>query len=308
LWHYPDFADLKDIAKALQAVNGLPLASQLLDPDSNGVVMDEVNKVTYRTQDYMLSSAQDYRKGQKGYQQHIWQATLDSYAVVFATNPDDLKEGDSHRPSYWMSNGRLPRTAQYKNLLIALHDISRRPSAPYPLETRHYAFTHAYFPKWAFDEVRELSAGTHGGGWILGRRGQGYVALYSDRPYQWTTSGPDADQEVIVLGYQNVWICQVGREAVDGSFDDFTQAITTAGLSVRGLQVSFDAPGLGLATFDWQKPLVVGGKEIPLRGYSRWDNPYTQASFGSLQYRIEFQGLWLELDFNNGSRTFLPEK
>ncbi|MEW5869913.1 MAG: hypothetical protein AB1894_11600 [Chloroflexota bacterium] len=302
LWHYPDFADLKDIARALQAVHGLSLASRLLDPDSNGVVMDEVNKVTYRTPDYMLSSAQDYRKGQKGYQQHIWQATLDSYAVVFATNPDDLKESDRHRPSYWMSNGRLPRTAQYKNLLVALYDIPRRPSAPYPLETRHYAFTHAYFPKWAFDEVREVPAGEHGGGWILGRRGDGYVALYSDLPYQWTDSGPDAGQEVIALGYRNVWLCQLGRAAVDGSFEAFAQAIAGASLSVQGLRVAYDAPDLGLATFDWQAPFVVGGEQIPLRGYPRWDNPYTQAAFDSLKYRIEFEGKLLELDLGEGTR------
>ncbi|MEA3345144.1 MAG: hypothetical protein U9Q78_02685, partial [Chloroflexota bacterium] len=33
-----------------------------------------VDKVTYRTPDYMLSSAQDYHPGERGYQQHIWQA------------------------------------------------------------------------------------------------------------------------------------------------------------------------------------------------------------------------------------------
>ncbi len=302
LWHYPDFADLKDIAKALQAVNGLSLASRLLDPDSNGVVMSEVNKVTYRTPDYMLSSAQDYRKGEKGYQQHIWQATLDSYAVVFATNPDDLKEGDSHRPSYWMSNGRLPRTAQYKNLLVALYDIPRHPSAPYPLETRHYAFTHAYFPKWAFNEVREVG-GAHGGGWIFGRRGDGYVALYVDQPYKWTESGPDAGQEIISLGYRNVFICQVGRKAVDGTFDDFVSAVTNASLTVAGLKVEYAAPGLGLASFNWQSPFTVAGNQISLRDYPRWQNPYTTAPFDSLNYVITFEGKSLELDFEQGVRS-----
>ena len=303
LWHYPDFADLQDIAKALQSINGLSTASRLLDPDSNGAVMSEVNKVTYRTPDYMLSSAQDYRKGEKGYQQHIWQATLDPYAVVFATNPDDLKEGDDHRPSYWMSNGRLPRTAQYKNLLIALHDIPRHPSAPSPLETRHYAFTHAYFPKWAFDAVKEVPAGKNGGGWIFGKRGDGYVALYSDQPYKWTESGPDAGQEIIALGYQNAFITQLGRKAVDGSFEDFVQAVSTAALAVNGLSVKYDAPGLGQATFDWNNPFVVAGKPIGLRDYPRWDNPYTHADFDSAQYHINFGAKSLDLDFASGTRT-----
>jgi hypothetical protein len=303
LWHYPDFEDLKDIAKVLQSINGLSTASRLLDPDSNGVVISEVNKVTYRTPDYMLSSAQDYRKGEKGYQQHIWQATLDPYAVVFATNPDDLKEGDDHRPSYWMSNGRLPRTAQYKNLLIALHDIPRHPSAPSPLETRHYAFTHAYFPKWAFDDVQEVPAGKNGGGWIFGKRGDGYVALYSDQPYKWTESGPDAGQEIIALGYQNAFITQLGRKAVEGRFEDFVQAVSSADLAVNGLSVKYNAPGLGEATFDWNSPFVVAGKPIDLRNYPRWDNPYTRSDFGGTQYHINFQDQSLDLDFENGTRT-----
>jgi hypothetical protein len=251
----------------------------------------------------MLSSAQDYRKGEKGYQQHIWQATLDPYAVVFATNPDDLSEGDKYRPSYWMSNGRLPRTAQYKNLLIALHDIPRHPSAPAPLERRHYAFTHAYFPKWAFDEVREVPAGKNGGGWIFGKRGDGYVALYSDQPYKWTETGPDAGQEIIVLGYQNAFITQLGRAAVDGSFDDFVKAISSAALDVNGLSVTYDAPGLGQATFNWNSPFVVAGQPIELRNYPRWDNPYTHADFGGTRYSINFADKSLDLNFENGTRV-----
>ena len=37
---------------------------------------EQVNITTYRTPDYMLSCAQDYRPGYGGDQQHIWQATL----------------------------------------------------------------------------------------------------------------------------------------------------------------------------------------------------------------------------------------
>lgn len=296
LWHYPDFKDLKDIAKALQAVNGLPLASRLLDPDSNGVYMGEVNKVTYRTPDYMLSSAQSFRPGGKGYQQHIWQATLSPYAVVFTTNPDSLRSDDKHRPSYWMGNGRQPRTAQYKNLLIALYDIPRYPSAPKPLEVRHYAFTHAYFPKWAFDDVIEQD------GWVFGRVGEGYIALYSAQPYQWTTEGPDADQELVAPGYQNVFITQLGRASVDGSFKEFISAVTKADLTVSGLSIRYDTPGLEAVTFDWTRPLVVDGQPIPLSDYPRWDNPYTTVEFNSTKYVITFKGMSLELDFDKGIR------
>jgi hypothetical protein len=301
LWHYPDFRPLQDVAGILQKLHLLKPASALLDPDSNGVLTDEVNKITYRTPDYALASAQDYRPGEKGYQQHIWKATLDPHAVVFVTNPDSLRQDDKHRPSYWSSHGRLPRTAQYRNVLVALHDIPRHPS-PSIFEARHYAFTHAYFPTWAFDQVVEVPL-EGGGGWIFGRRGDGYIALYSDNPYTWQTQGPDADQELIVLDRKNVWLVQMGRAAVDGPFETFVQAVSEASLSVRGLRVEYKSPGNGLISFGWDEPLLVDGEEIPLRGYPRFDNPYTRsAEFGTGQYRFEFGGRTLALDFEKGLR------
>jgi hypothetical protein len=300
LWHYPDFRPLKDIAKVLQSLHALPAASQLLNPDSNGALLDEVNKVTVTTPDYSLSSAQDYRKDGKGYQQHIWQATLGDYAVVFVTNPDSLVEDDSERPSYWSSDGRFPRTGQVGNVLISLYNIDRYPS-PSIFENHHYAFTHAYFPRWAFDEVVEKPA-AGGGAWVFGRKGDGYLALYSRQPATWQAQGMDADQEWIALGRQNVWICQVGRKVDDGSFADFVAAVSGAKLTVRGLAVEYAAPGAGTVKFGWDGPLTLNGTDIPLRGYPRWDNPYVKAAFGAQQFDIQLGGKTLYLDFAKNIR------
>lgn len=306
LWHYPDFRDLKDLAKVLQRLGLLRVASRLLDPDPNGVLLSEVNKVFYRTPDYALSTAQDFRKGQKGYQQHIWQATLDPYAVVFVTNPDSLRADDSQRPSYWAGNGRQPRAAQVKNVLVALYNIPAHPS-PKPLEARHYAFTHAYFPRWAFDEVVEVPAnGGAVGGWIIGRKGSGYLALYSSNAYQWVTSGPDADQEIAAPGRQAVWLVQMGRAAVDGSFTQFVESIQQAEIVVDRLDVSYNAPGLGKIHFSWDDPLLLNGEEVPLRNYPRWQNPYTRVEFGQTRYEIALAGDRLVLDFAQGIREFTP--
>jgi hypothetical protein len=299
LWHYPDFRALKDIAKFLQAIHGAKLASQLLDPDTNGIYMGEIRKMTYRTPDYMLSSALDFRPGEKGYQQHIWQATLSPYAVVFVNNPDSMREGDSHRPSYWMANGRQPRVLQADNVLIALYDIPRYPSAPPPLEARHYALTHAYFPTWAFDEVVEQD------GWVFGRAGDGYVALYSHQPYEWITEGPDADQEIAAPGRKNVWICQMGRASIDGSFEEFIASILGAELKIKGLDVTYHTPGIGVIEFNWDDPMKIDGRIFSpwSLSFNRWDNPYTEAAFGSRVFEIEFQGMKLTLDFEKGTRV-----
>ncbi|MBI4892337.1 MAG: hypothetical protein HY821_17065 [Acidobacteria bacterium] len=289
LWNYSYFRGLRSMDRYLRPLGILPTLSRLLDPDSNGTLMSEVNKVSYRTPDAMLSSAQDFRAGQKGYQQHIWQATLGPYAVVFATNPDALDL--ESRPSYWASNGRLPRTAQHRNVLISIFNISRHPS-PFGLEKSHYGFTHAWFPKWAFDEVRES------GGWVFGRAGDGYVGLYSARPYQWVNTGPDAGAEIAAPGLENVWICQVGRRAQDGSFDEFVRRLGATKVTVDGLDVQY-----GEFAFGWTKPFTVNGKAIELHGYPRWRNPYAHTRFGTRRFHIAHAGRTLELDFVAGTRT-----
>ena len=128
------------------------------------------------------------------------------------------------------------------------------------------------------------------------------MALYSHQPYQWVTEGPDADQEIAAPGYENVWICQLGRASVDGSFQDFITAITQAELNVRGLEVQFDSPGNGVLEFDFTGPLILDGVEISMADYPRFDNPYAQVGFGELVYEISYQGMELYLDFANGVR------
>ncbi|MTI96445.1 MAG: hypothetical protein FH749_13395 [Firmicutes bacterium] len=301
-WHYSDFRPFRALARVLGTLGLLGFASRVFDPDPNGVLMSEVNKLTFRTPDYMLSNAQDWRKGQKGYQQHIWQATLGPYAVVFVTNPDSLEVGDAnrHRPSYWASHGRLPRTAQYRNVLVAVHKIPARKGL---LEARHYTFTHAYFPRWAFDELVEVPA-AGGGGWIFGRKDEGYIAFYSHLPYQWQQQGIDADQEVIAPGRENIWITHLGRRAVDGNFTDFVHRVSRAPLTVDGLQVEYEAPGVGCIHFGWHGPLTVNGAEVSLRDYPRWDNPYAQVPFDSREFTIEHNGLHLHLNFPRSLRQF----
>ncbi|MBN1580304.1 MAG: hypothetical protein JXA89_06350, partial [Anaerolineae bacterium] len=85
----------------------IPIAAIALDtPEElwNREQHPGVNKVTYKTPDFMLCSAQDYNPGQPGYQQHIWQATLSPEAAVFVTHPPCCSEEGSHRPNFWHGN------------------------------------------------------------------------------------------------------------------------------------------------------------------------------------------------------------
>lgn len=269
----------------------LPMLARLYERDITRNTREEVNIYTYRTPDYMLSSAQDHRKGYGGDQQHIWQATLGTDAVCFTTHPA-RRGGPS--PSYWTGSGNLPRVAQVKNVAIVLYDISTRPGL---YVTHRLIFTHAWLPRDKFDEVVERD------GWVFARRGNGYLALRSQHPYRWQTrEGDDKGREMIADGKRNVWICELGRRAVDGEFGQFVERICQAQLSFGRLGVSYHSPSQGHLKFGWRGPLRRDGRVVPLGDYARYDNPYVQADFPPEKIALRHGDHWLELDWHNLER------
>jgi hypothetical protein len=249
----------------------------------------EVNKVTYKTPDYMLCSAQDYSPGESGYQQHIWQATLGPDAVVFVTHPPCLSEEGSHRPNFWHGNVVLPRVAQRKDALIAIHKMP---------DDDWLGFTHAYFPTWAFDEyVLRDSERVNGHVWAFARKGEGYLALTAARGLEFITRGDNAFRELRSYGLHNVWVCHAGRAALDGDFAQFQDKILA-------LDMVFEELGVRCATlrgdtlaFGWQGPLTRNGKEEPIASFKHYDNPYCAAELNAEQMEIHFGDQLMRLDF-----------
>jgi hypothetical protein len=224
----------------------------------------EVNKVTFKTPDYMLCSAQDWHKGQQGKHEHIWQATLGPDAVVFVTHPANASQNDALCPNYWCGNAALPRVAQWKNTLIALYNLP---------ENDWMGMTHAYFPLFAFDEhvIRER--------WAFARRGEGYVALYASQGFHLVTRGENAYRELASYGQQNVWLCHMGRAARDGSFGEFQQAVLALDVASEGLAVrcvTLDGDSLA---FGWEGPLLVNGVEEPITGFKHYDSRHCSADW-----------------------------
>ncbi len=261
--------------------------------------LERVDKITYRTPDYELSTAQDYRKGKAGYQQHIWQATLGPESIVFTLNPSV-----SHK--YWV--GHYPKSVQFKNLLIALYDIpSRTPPGPKtvvppdaggnampspgPAEELPAGFTVANFQKAGYDELIERN------GWHFGRKGNAFIALRSQLPDRWSEKEVLGGEGLVADGRKNVWICQLGRVAVDGPFHGWVDRIVAAPLTVDGLSVHYGAPGVGDAKVSWDDPLTIDGVVIPTSGYDRFDNPYCRAPWGLGRYEIHYKQEKLSIDF-----------
>jgi len=284
------FREARALIKFLLATGLSRPVARLLEKDMCRNTREEVNTLTFRTPDYMLSSAQDYRPGFGGDQQHIWQATLSPQAVCFTTHPGH--DGDTSA-GYWVGSGTLPRVAQVKNCVIAVYRASRMPGI---YMTNRLFFTHAWFPCKHFDEVCEK------GGWIFGRKGNGYIALYSRNRYRWQESGEYAGMEVIADGRKNIWICEMGRKKIDKDFNSFMDRICGARLEFRGQNVMFESPSQGRLEFGWRGRLRQNGTAVPLGDYPRYSNPWMDVPFPPEQIVVTRGRERLELDPGRGIR------
>jgi hypothetical protein len=266
----------------------------------------EVNKVTYKTSDYMLCSAQDLAPGTRGVQQHVWQATLSHDAVVFVTHPPCLAEDGSHRPNAWHGNVVLPRVAQWKDVLVAIHTIPQRedwidrerpdlyldPAQPDAfVDPAWLGFTHAYFPVPAFDQ-HALRAG-----WAFAMVGEGYLALTAANGLTLVRTGDNALRELRSPGWPNVWVCVMGRAANDGDFESFQERVLALEVTFAGPNVRCETPRGEQLAFGWEGPLLVDGEEQPLNGFKHYESPICTCELGADTMDIAGYETVLRLDF-----------
>lgn len=229
------------------------------------------NTSAYRTRDFMLSCAQDYRPGLPGGREHIWQAVMGPDAVVFTNHPANCSLETRRGPNLWAGNRVLPRAAQWGDVVFVLY---RLPADDW------MGYTHAYFPVHAFDEY------SLEGGWAFARKDRAYLALRSANPMQWVTSGKTALRELRSDGLENAWVCHMGQQVLDGSFADFRQKMLAS-------EVSFDGAGVALTSlrgerlqFGWDSPLLVDGAEQPFDQGLHYQSPYCTASLPAAQMDI----------------------
>ncbi len=141
-----------------------------------------------------------FQPGVWGYQQHLWYAALDGAAVVFINHPGVPSEGGDLRPGYWHGNGVFPALRQEGALLGLIYRIP---------ESHPVSFIHLYAPLCRFDEVKEA------GGWLLLRKGQGYIGLWSSAPME-SWQGMNTDCERRMEGRETACLCLCAGEEMDG--------------------------------------------------------------------------------------------
>jgi hypothetical protein len=240
----------------------------------------DVNKVTYKTPDGMLCSAQDWRPGQPGQQEHIWQATLSPTGTVFTSHPACASENHSRHPNYWHGNASLPRVVQWKDTLIAIYSFAN---------DDWMGFTHAYFPVHGMDEYHIRD------GWAFGRVRDGYIALTAANGLDFQTRGDSAYRELRSPGTPNIWLCQMGRAALDGNFNEFIEKALALPARFDGKQVELTTLRGDHLQFGWEGPLLRNGEPVPLDNFKHYDTPYCTCELGTPVMEIQHGGDGLRL-------------
>ncbi|MFX0144597.1 MAG: hypothetical protein ACFE9C_11010 [Candidatus Hodarchaeota archaeon] len=292
---------ISDFFKISAFLHGVPLSkySEAMKLVTQGVCLETSNTYTYRTPYYQLSGSQDHQKGMNSYQEHIWQASLDDDAFVYTNSPGGLtKDLEQEYVGSWN-----PRATLYKNVGIIQYDRETLPLEGelalffLNLFTGNKFYQHAYFPRWAFDNVEQR------GNWIFGEKGGGYVALYSYFNTRWAS-----DYELRVDGFKNLWIVELGSVNEYGSFAQFISDIQQSQIQVipqtLGFQVRYLSPSQGIVGVSWDGPMTVDGSEVDLGPYARFDNDFCYQDFGTKSNLIQFRNQSLILDFNNASRIY----
>jgi len=289
-------------------LTSLAKLAELAEKDITRNMRPEVNIYTYRTPEYMLSTAQDYRAGYGGDQQSIWQATLGAEAVCFTTHPAKKGGGSAETPNYWTGYGTLPRAIQLKNVVISLYDIDTTTEL---YVKDQLLYTHAYLPRGKFDEtIREIVAD---GVWFFAQKDNALLALFaSDRNADWKSNDDDTGKsgpyEIVANGEKTIWLCELARLGEEyPSMVSFKNAIVNAPLKADAvsLTLKYKSPSQGVLALDWHNDLTQNGIPVKVNDYKRYNNPYATADFPAEEITFRFKGNSLNLDFKNQIRRVI---
>jgi hypothetical protein len=257
-------------------------------PEDEGVTL-----ATYRSIGGMLASVQDYRPGDLGNYEHVWQATLGGGATVFVNHPLRADLDDAGGPNFWRGNGTLPRVAQWHDALIALYRLP---------EDDWMGFTHAYFPIHAFDEVA-FREGRYPSPaqWAFARKGDGYLALWASSGLEVVEDGPSAQRELRAYGTEVAWLCQMGNAALDGEFAAFQERVLGQPVEVGALTdtgVAWTTLRGDRLHLNWSDPFMRNDDAVVFDAAHHIQSPYCVAEFPASMMDIRYGDIAMRLDFS----------
>jgi hypothetical protein len=240
-------------------------------------------KTTYRTVDFMLNAACDIQVGERGKNEHLWQATLGSEAVVFSNHPAANSTISPVLPRFWCGNSRLPKLDHWKDVLIAIYDA--------PPED-WMGFTHAYFPIYAFDEYKVKE------NWFFARKDSAYLAITASNPLILLKTGESAYRELRCPGRQAVWICQLGRASWDGSFSVFQKKVHELPVKFEGLTVNFTSLRGDNLNTGWENSFLLNEVDVKYHQGHHILYPFASGAYPMKSLEVQYNEYLLKLNFD----------
>ena len=226
-----------------------------------------------RTPEYMIGGVRDHNVGLNDMHFEPAMIALRGDISIFFSAPNNVAEGSGLRPDYWAGEAALPRVLMTGRTLAVIWHGVNAPSI---------WMTHCHFNRRKFDEIVERD------GWTFGRKGDGYVGIWSSVPHAFGETGPYAGRELICPGHETVWIAECGSRREDGEFADFIARLCANAPHADADGVRFSS-GSGELAFGLTEGFTVNGEEVPVPEYTV-NCPYLVSRFGSGRFAYKLPG------------------
>ncbi len=206
-----------------------------------------------KTRNWALGTASAYRWFDWGYQETFFHGRIgtDADAQVWINHPGEVIHSGYGRPSYWGGSASIARTQQYRGLAIVWFDgQGEQPD-----------FTHAWFPRSAFDESRVA------GNSACARAGDGMLVLHASGPLMPVTQGPTTGCELRLAGRTSWWVVRFGE---GGSLEEFARRFAAISPKAAGPrdEIRIDDPQYGLVVFHADGRIEAEGRVLDPRKWT----------------------------------------
>ncbi len=237
LWGHFEFADFRQFS--FLPSNLAPAAAEIASSISKSSGIYNPTIAVFKNKSVTLSSLQDFWKGKLGYQQFPVMVNSGTSAVFTLSGKPSINWDD--RPAH-NANSHLPYVQQKDNIALVMYRAEKGLGLFGYKDDKLDVELHWQTDK--FDEIRE------DGNWILGREGDGYVAVrrncIGDINGVKACDNPDGQ----------TWVYIVGNMDMYGSFDAFEQKIIQSQFETRWY--------FNLPTLQWvyYSKIVIDGKTL----------------------------------------------
>lgn len=225
---------------------------QLITQSTHGY-NGHANVYACKTASSHLTSANNFRVGERGYQENPIHLLCSPTEQMWVNHPGEYNVFGSGRPSYWAGNGSLPRVNQWENFASVVFHIP----ASHPV-----GFTHVYLPTMEFKRWEKR------GRWIFAESHNGsYVAVCCSSPMNMTTYGPNKEREFITEGRRVTYLLRVGSRRTHVSLEEFSSSMIASLVEIGEDSYVFEDAALGRLAGGWDRSLTVDGTEISYGGF-----------------------------------------